>query len=72
MPHTSAPLNAANTKHIQEVLGTLLYYALAIYFTMLVTISTLASQQAYGTKATMITLTQLLNYAASNPHATIL
>jgi hypothetical protein len=39
---------------------------------MLVTISTLASQQAHGTKATMIALTQLFNYAASNPDATIL
>jgi hypothetical protein len=43
MPDTSAPLDAANTKHMhQEVLGTLLYYAPAIDSTMLVAISTFA------------------------------
>jgi hypothetical protein len=57
---------------MQEVLGTLLYYAPAIDSTILVPISTLASQQAHGTNATMIALTQLLNYAATNPEATIL
>jgi hypothetical protein len=38
---------------------------------MLPTISTLASQQAHGTTATMEALTQLLNYCASHPDATI-
>jgi hypothetical protein len=72
MPDTSSPLDAADTKHMQEVLGTLLYYARAIDSTMLVAISTLASQQAHTTNATMIALNQLLNYAATNPEATIL
>jgi hypothetical protein len=72
LPDTSNPLNAADTKHIQEVLGTLLYYACGIDSTMIIAISTLASQQTHGTKATMITLTQLLNYAVSNPEASIL
>jgi hypothetical protein len=72
LPDTSTPLDAAGTKHMQEVLGTLLYYARAIDSTMSVAISTLASQQAHGTNATMIALTQLLNYAATNPEATIL
>jgi hypothetical protein len=70
-PDMSTPLNAADTKHIQEVLGTFLFYARAIDSTMLAAIGTLATQQAHGTKATLVALTQLLNYAASNPNATV-
>jgi hypothetical protein len=43
MPNTSSPLDVTDTKHMQEVLGTLLYYARAIDSTMLVAISSLAS-----------------------------
>ena len=38
---------------------------------MLTVLSTLATQQAKGTKATMEALTQLLNYCATHPHAVI-
>ncbi|KAI2500610.1 Reverse transcriptase (RNA-dependent DNA polymerase) [Fragilaria crotonensis] len=38
---------------------------------MLTAIGTLATQQAHGTKSTMHALTQFLNYAASNPEATV-
>ena len=71
-PDTSEPLNAANINLIQQILGTLLFYARAIDSTMLVAIGTLASQQSTGTRATMIATTQLLNYAATNPNASIL
>jgi hypothetical protein len=50
-PDTSPALNAKDTKHIQEVLGTLLFYACAVNSTMLTAIGTLASQQANGTTA---------------------
>jgi hypothetical protein len=70
-PDTSEPLDAADTKRLQEVLGTFLFYARAIDSTMLPAIGTLASQQSNGTKAALIALTQLLNYAASNPDAVI-
>jgi hypothetical protein len=39
---------------------------------MLVAIGTLATQQSKGTRATMIALTQLLNYAAAHPDASVL
>jgi hypothetical protein len=59
---TSPPLDAADTKRLQEVLGTLLFYARAIDSTMLAAIGSIASQQAKGTKATMEATIQLLNY----------
>jgi hypothetical protein len=68
----SAPLDAADAKRAQEVLGTFLFYAQAVDSTMLVALGTLASQQSKGTRATMIALTQLLNYAATHPDASVL
>ena len=68
----STPLDAADTKRVQEILGTFLYYARAVDSSMLVALGTLATQQSKGTRATMIALTQLLNYAATHPDASIL
>jgi len=68
--HTTA-LDAADCKHVQEVIGVLLYYACAVDPTMLVALGTLATQQANGTQATMQALTHLLNYCASHPDAII-
>jgi hypothetical protein len=70
-PDTNPALDASDTKRVQEVLGTLLFYARAVDSTMLPAISTLASQQAHGTTATMEALTQLLNYCATHPDATV-
>jgi hypothetical protein len=53
-PDTSVPLNAANVKWVQEVLGTFLCCAHAVDSTMLAAIGTLASQQHQGTCTTMI------------------
>jgi len=50
--HTFA-LDGAGRKHVQEVIGVLLYYACAVDPTMLVALGTLASQQANSTQATM-------------------
>ncbi len=70
-PDTTTLLHAANRQCVQEVIGVLLYYACAVDPTMLVALSTLASQQAVGTQATLHALTQLLNYCATHPDATI-
>ena len=67
----SEPLNKAETKLLQEIIGTLLYYARAIDSTMLVALSSLASAQANGTQETAKACTKLLNYAATHPEATI-
>ncbi len=64
-------LDAADCKHVQEVIGVLLYYAHTVDHTMLVALGTLASQQANSTQATMQALTHLLNYCTSHPDAII-
>ena len=70
-PDESPPLDAAGIKRLQEVIGTLLYYARALDNTMLVALGTLASAQTKGTHATLQALVKLLNYAASHPNAVI-
>jgi hypothetical protein len=64
---TSPPLDPAAKLRLQEILGTLLFYARAIDCTMLVALSALAS--AKTTHATAQAVTQLLNYAATHPDA---
>jgi hypothetical protein len=70
-PDTAAALNATDKLRIMEVLGTLLYYGRAIDSTLLTAIGKLATEQSSGTKTTMTKLTQLLNYCATHPEATI-
>ena len=68
---TSPPLAPAQIKRLQEVIGTLLYYARAVDSTMLVALGTLASAQTKGTEQTMEALVHLLNYAATHPDAVV-
>jgi len=70
-PTTALCLDAADTKCIQEVVGVLLYYAHTIDSTLLTTLGTIATQHAKGTQATMEAITQLLNYCAMHPVATV-
>jgi hypothetical protein len=70
-PDDAPYLDAGDQKRGQEVLGTLLYYARAVDYTMLPAIGTIATQQANGTAATMRAITQLLNYCATHPDACI-
>ena len=59
------------TKLVQQVLGTLLYYAIAVDSNMLAAISSIATQQANSTIATLQAITQLLNYCATHPNAKV-
>eukprot|EP00543_Licmophora_paradoxa_P004140 CAMPEP_0202451988 /NCGR_PEP_ID=MMETSP1360-20130828/10277_1 /ASSEMBLY_ACC=CAM_ASM_000848 /TAXON_ID=515479 /ORGANISM="Licmophora paradoxa, Strain CCMP2313" /LENGTH=144 /DNA_ID=CAMNT_0049070673 /DNA_START=404 /DNA_END=835 /DNA_ORIENTATION=- len=70
-PNISPALHLANKKCVQEVLSTLLYYAQAIDSTMLPAIGSIATQPANPTRKTMEAVTQLLNYCASCPNATV-
>ena len=70
-PDTSPPIDKAQTKRIQTVVGKFLYYARAVDPTMLHALNDLATQQSKGTQKTMQALTHLLNYAATHPDATI-
>jgi hypothetical protein len=70
-PDDSALLDKAAITHLQEVIGTLLFYARAIDSTMLIALGTLPSAQSQGTKATAKACTHLLNYCATHPNAVI-
>ena len=56
---------------IQQILGTLLYYSRMVDPTMLVAISSLASQQSKATTLTLKNLNQLLDYCVSFPVSTL-
>ena len=66
---TSPSLGPTDIKHLQQVIGVLLYYARMLDNTMLTTLNTLASQQSKGTQATLDALVTVLNYAATHPEA---
>jgi len=67
----SKPLNAGGLTRIQQIIGTLLFYGRAINSTLLVALGTLSGAQSKGTAATAPAITQLLNYCATHPDATI-
>jgi hypothetical protein len=67
----SAPLDAAGKLRLQQIVGTLLYYARAIDSTMLTTLSKLGSAQAKPTEATNKAAERLLQYAANWPNASV-
>lgn len=64
-------LDAKAITRLQQIVGTLLYYAQAVYPTMLVALGTLAEEQTKGTTNTALAAQQLLDYAATHPDATL-
>jgi len=68
---TSPAISSADKLRLQEVLGTLLYYARALDVTILTAISELSTEMATGTVKTMSKLSQLLDYLSTNPEAII-
>eukprot|EP00543_Licmophora_paradoxa_P016971 CAMPEP_0202474320 /NCGR_PEP_ID=MMETSP1360-20130828/92320_1 /ASSEMBLY_ACC=CAM_ASM_000848 /TAXON_ID=515479 /ORGANISM="Licmophora paradoxa, Strain CCMP2313" /LENGTH=231 /DNA_ID=CAMNT_0049101437 /DNA_START=1074 /DNA_END=1765 /DNA_ORIENTATION=+ len=70
-PDTSPALDLDDKKCVQEVLGTLLYYARAIDSTIVPDIGTITTQQANPTRKTIEAVTQLLNYFAIHPNAIV-
>ena len=70
-PDTTPVLPPSDRTRIQEIIGTLLFYARAIDDTMLVALNSLASEQTTATEATMNKIVQLLNYAATHPDTII-
>ena len=70
-PDTADPIGKSQRKCLQEVIGVFLFYARAVDNTMLHALSCLSKAQAKGTQATMEAMTHLLNYAATNPDATV-
>ena len=68
---TSPPLSKDDIKRLQQIIGTLLYYARAVDSTMLVALSDLSSAQAHGTESTNLAASQLLDYCATHSEASI-
>ena len=68
---TSPRLSAEETTRIQQIIGTFLYYGIAVDPTMLVAIGSIAATQAKATQATLDAIVHFLNYAASHPDAVI-
>jgi hypothetical protein len=67
----SPKLSPDGIKEIQQIIGSILYYARAVYITILMALSSIAIKQKKGTTNTMEKAKQLLDYLATNPDATI-
>ena len=67
----SEPLDLAGLKRVQQIVGSLLFYARAVDNTLLIGLSAIASQQANPTQLTKRRCEQLLDYVATHPNATV-
>ena len=71
-PTNDAPtLDSVDINLIQKIVGTFLYYGIAVDNTILFALSTISFEQSSATSNTAKKITQLLNYLATNPDATI-
>ena len=70
-PDTSPLLPPKSINLVQQIIGTLIYYAIVVDPTMIVAISAIASQQSKATQTTRDATVWLLNYSVSHPNATI-
>ena len=68
---TSPQLNDKGIKHVQKIPGSILYYARAGDMMVLMSLSTIASEQMKGTEQMMEKVLQVLNYLATHPDATV-
>ncbi len=72
LPHNdSRKLNNTEIKQVQKIVGSILYYARAVDMTVLIALSTIASEQTKGTKRTLEKAYQVLDYLATHPNAVV-
>jgi hypothetical protein len=72
LPNDDSPkLSANEIKEIQQIVGSILYYARAVNSTVLMALSSIASEQTKGITSTMAKAKQLLDYLATHPDATV-
>jgi Reverse transcriptase (RNA-dependent DNA polymerase). len=67
----SPTADKAQTTCIQQIVGSLLYYACTVDYTMLVALNDISHEQNNPTAQTLQKVTQLLDYTATHPNATI-
>jgi hypothetical protein len=68
---TSPALSNKDVKKLQQLMGTLLYYARAVDTTSIMRINLLASEQSNATKFTAHKVIKLLNYCNTHPETKI-
>ena len=67
----SPKLNKHGIKHIQQIVGTFLYYGRAIDNTILPALNEISQQQSAPTTETNMKANMLLDYLATHPNAKI-
>ena len=67
----SAKLSPHAIKHLQQIVGTFLFYSRAVDPTMLTALSIIATEQTQGTNTTKEKAEHFLKYATSHPNTTI-
>ena len=65
------PATKEERRLVQQVVGSIIYYAKGVDLTALTGLSTLASEQAKATGQTVMNMGQMLDYLATNPNATL-
>ena len=68
---THQPLDKNGIRKIQQIVSSILYYARAVDMTVLVALSSIASEQMRATEKTQKRCVQLLDYLASNSEAKV-
>jgi hypothetical protein len=72
LPPDSLPkLDKKGIKRVQQIVGSILYYAQAVDMTVLIALSTIAIEQTTATEKTMAKCVQLLNYLAYHSTAKV-
>ena len=71
LPDTAPLVSADRRRRIQQIVGTLLYYARAVDPTLLAAVSRVASRQAHATAEVETDAMRLLQYAKGHPNASI-
>jgi hypothetical protein len=69
--NTTQPLTPKEIKRVQDIISILLYYAGAVYQTLLAILNAIAARQSNGTQAVADACHQLLNYVTTHPNAGI-
>ena len=70
-PDTSPRLDKKGIRRVQQIVGSILYYARAVDMTVLMALSSLAIEQTKATERTLAKCVQLLDYLAHHSHAKI-
>jgi hypothetical protein len=70
-PDDTPKLNDVGIKRVQKIVGSILYYARAVNMTVLMALSSIATEQTKATDRTLERCMQLLDYLASNNPAKV-